>query len=99
MKTDFFNIMPPLWATVPEVLSLPKPEQSGFVNSNGARLYYAAFNHRGGSPVILLHGGFASSESWGFEVPRLADNHEVSSWIIVVTDGAGSLRRLSVMSR
>jgi pimeloyl-ACP methyl ester carboxylesterase len=84
MKTDFFNIMPPLWATVPEVLSLPKPEQSGFVNSNGARLYYAAFNHRGGSPVILLHGGFASSESWGFEVPRLADNHEV-----IVMDNRG----------
>jgi pimeloyl-ACP methyl ester carboxylesterase len=34
--------------------------------------------------VILLHGGFASSDSWGFEVPRLAARHEV-----IVIDARG----------
>lgn len=62
---------PPLWGTVPDVPPLPRPERSGFVNSDGARIYYAVFNPHGGSPVILLHGGFASSASWGYEVPRL----------------------------
>jgi pimeloyl-ACP methyl ester carboxylesterase len=75
---------PPLWATVPVVPALPTPQQSGYVDHDGAHLYYAAFNRRGGSPVILLHGGFASSDSWGFEVPLLAGRHEV-----IVTDARG----------
>jgi len=77
----------PLWATVPEVPPLPKPARSGFVNHDGARLYYAVFNRHGGSPVILLHGGFASSDSWGYEVPRLAGRHEV-----IVMDSRGQGR-------
>jgi len=75
---------PPLWATVPDVPALPEPEQSGFVNSAGARIYYAVFNPHGGSPVILLHGGFATSASWGYEVPRLVRDHEV-----IVMDNRG----------
>ncbi|WP_287004026.1 alpha/beta fold hydrolase [Sphingobium sp.] len=75
---------PPLWATVPAVPALSKPERSGYADSGGARLYYAVFNQHGGSPVILLHGGFASSESWGYEVPLLARTHEV-----IVMDNRG----------
>ena len=74
----------PLWAIVPDVPPLPKPERSGFVNNGGARLYYAVFNRDGGSPVILLHGGLASSDSWGYEVPRLVGRHEV-----IVMDSRG----------
>jgi hypothetical protein len=33
---------PPLWATVPDVPPLPKPEQSGFVNSDGAWIHRAS---------------------------------------------------------
>ena len=77
----------PLWATMPEVPALPTPERSGFVNRDGARIYYAVFNRHGGSPVILLHGGFASSDSWGYEVPRLAIRHEV-----IVMDSRGQGR-------
>ncbi len=68
---------PPLWASLPTPPQMPKPDQQGFVANRGAQLYYAVFNRRGGRPVVLLHGGMASSESWGFEVPRLAANHEV----------------------
>jgi pimeloyl-ACP methyl ester carboxylesterase len=74
----------PPWATVPEVPPLPKPDASGFVSHAGARLYYAAFHRGGRSPVILLHGGLASSDSWGFEVPQLVGRHEV-----IVMDSRG----------
>ena len=74
----------PLWATIPTVPALPVPQQAGYVDHDGARLYYAAFNRQGGSPVVLLHGGFASSDSWGYEVPLLAGRHEV-----IVTDTRG----------
>lgn len=75
---------PPLWAVVPEVPSLPPPERHGFVDTNGARISYAVFNRHGGSPVILLHGGFAASNTWGYEVPRLDRTHEV-----IVMDNRG----------
>jgi pimeloyl-ACP methyl ester carboxylesterase len=87
VSTNALAQSPPLWATVPEVPPLPMPERSGFINNDGARLYYAVFNRRGGSPVILLHGGFASSDSWGYEVPRLARTHEV-----IVMDNRGQGR-------
>jgi pimeloyl-ACP methyl ester carboxylesterase len=75
---------PPRWATVPDVPPLPKPDVQGFVDNDGARIYFAVFNRHGASPVILLHGGFASSASWGYEVPRLAQGHEV-----IVVDNRG----------
>lgn len=68
---------PPLWATLPDPPAMPRPQAHGFIANRGARLYYAVFIPRGGRPVILLHGGLSSSDSWGFEVPRLADRHEV----------------------
>ena len=68
---------PPLWTTLPDPPGMPKPEADGFVRSHGAHLYYAVFNRDGGRPVVLLHGGMSSSDSWGFEVPRLAAHHEV----------------------
>jgi pimeloyl-ACP methyl ester carboxylesterase len=78
---------PPLWATVPDPPPLPNPDRSGFVTNGGARLYYAVFHRGGGRPVILLHGGLSSSESWGFEVPRLIGTHEV-----IVMDSRGQGR-------
>ena len=76
----------PTWATVPNVPPLPTPARSGFVNRDGARIYFAVFNPAGGRPVVLLHGGLASSDSWGFEAPRLSLAHEV---IVVDSRGHG----------
>ena len=76
----------PTWATVPDVPPLPTSARSGFVNRNGARIYFAVFNPAGGRPVVLLHGGLASSDSWGFEEPRLARTHEV---IVIDSRGHG----------
>ncbi len=81
---------PPLWATIPDVPALPAADTSGFVDHDGARLYYAVFNPRAGSPVLLLHGGFSASDSWGFEVPKLMANHTV---IVMDTRGHGRSSR------
>jgi pimeloyl-ACP methyl ester carboxylesterase len=76
----------PKWATVPDVPALPPPDVSGYVTHDGARLYYAIYNPRGAKPVLLLHGGMAASDSWGFEVPKLRAHHEV---IIMDSRGHG----------
>jgi pimeloyl-ACP methyl ester carboxylesterase len=77
---------PPLWATAPAPPPMPVPDESGFVTRDGARLYYAVFHRRAGRPVVLLHGGLSSSDSWGFEVPRLAGH------TVVVMDSRGQGR-------
>lgn len=81
---------PSLWATLPEPPALPRPDRSGFVASHGARLYYAVFHPDGRRPVVLLHGGLASSGSWGFEVPKLLKTHEV---IVIDSRGHGRSTR------
>lgn len=78
--------VPPLWATLPEPPVMPAADESGFITHDGARLYYARFHRGAGRPVILLHGGMSSSDSWGFEVPRLT-GHEV-----IVMDSRGQGR-------
>ena len=56
------------------------------MDHDGAHIYFAVFNQGAGRPVVLLHGGFASSDSWGFEAPRLAGGHEV---IVIDSRGHG----------
>ena len=77
---------PPVWATVPDVPSLPAPDRSGYVDRAGARIYFAVFNAQGSAPVVLLHGGLSASDSWGFEVPKLTPGHEV---IVIDSRGHG----------
>ncbi|MFA6083537.1 alpha/beta fold hydrolase [Mucilaginibacter sp.] len=76
----------PLWKTLPEVPLMPRADKSGLIPVNDIKLYYAIFNEHGKDPVILLHGGFVSSDEWGFEVPLLAKTHQV---IVVDSRGHG----------
>jgi pimeloyl-ACP methyl ester carboxylesterase len=76
----------PRWKTLPDIPAMPNADTSGLAGVNGARLYFAVFNKTGKDPVILLHGGFSSSEDWGFEVPLLAETHQV---IVMDTRGHG----------
>lgn len=81
-----FSQTAPRWKTLPDIPALPKADTSGLASVNGAHLYFAVFNKTGKDPVILLHGGFSSSEDWGFEVPLLATTHQV---IVMDTRGHG----------
>ena len=76
----------PLWKTLPDVPPMPHADESGLASVNDIKMYYAIFNKDGKEPVILLHGGFVSSDEWGFEVPLLSKTHKV---IIVDSRGHG----------
>jgi pimeloyl-ACP methyl ester carboxylesterase len=51
---------------------LPDTEGRGFVENEGARIWYAAYGS--GAPVILLHGGLGHGGNWGYQVPALVEN-------------------------
>jgi pimeloyl-ACP methyl ester carboxylesterase len=51
---------------------LPVTEDQGYVEHDGARIWYATYGS--GSPVILLHGGLGHSGNWGYQVPALLRN-------------------------
>jgi pimeloyl-ACP methyl ester carboxylesterase len=76
----------PLWKTLPDIPPMSQADESGLVPLNGIKMYYAIFNKEGKNPVILLHGGFTSSDYWSAEVPLLSKTHKV---IIVDSRGHG----------
>ena len=41
-----------------------------YVNAGGVRTYYEVYGE--GEPLVLLHGGLATAESWVMQVPALA---------------------------
>lgn len=49
--------------------ALPEATAKGYVEHDGARIWYATFGN--GSPVVLLHGGLGHSGNWGYQVPAL----------------------------
>jgi pimeloyl-ACP methyl ester carboxylesterase len=49
--------------------SLPRADNQGYVEHDGARIWYATYGS--GSPVVLLHGGLGHSGNWGYQVPAL----------------------------
>src|SRR5690242_6481731 len=61
------------WQGLPPTPALPRPLASGFASVNGIRMFYATFG--GGHPLLLLHGGLASSNYWGAVIPILAGHH------------------------
>jgi pimeloyl-ACP methyl ester carboxylesterase len=48
---------------------LPTTNTEGYVEHDGARLWYAVYGS--GFPLILLHGGLGNSRNWGYQVPAL----------------------------
>lgn len=51
---------------------LPHTNDQGFVENDGAQIWYAAYGL--GDPVILLHGGLGHGGNWGYQVPALVEN-------------------------
>jgi pimeloyl-ACP methyl ester carboxylesterase len=74
----------PLWKTSPVAPPMAAADDSGLAPVNGIKMYYAIFNKNGKDPVFLLHGGFSSSDAWGFEVPLLSRTH-----MVIIADSRG----------
>lgn len=51
---------------------LPVPNQQGYVDNEGARIWYSTYGF--GTPVVLLHGGLGHGGNWGYQVPDLIRN-------------------------
>src|SRR5687768_3319321 len=51
---------------------LPVTQDQGFVEHDGARIWYAAYGS--GASVILLHGGLGHGGNWGYQVPALVSD-------------------------
>jgi pimeloyl-ACP methyl ester carboxylesterase len=62
---------------------LPVPGDQGYVDHDGARIWYATYGT--GTPVILLHGGLGHSGNWGHQVPALV----ASGRRVVLIDSRG----------
>ncbi|MBW9112212.1 alpha/beta hydrolase [Rhizobium cauense] len=48
---------------------LPEAGREGFVENDGASIWYATYGS--GPAVILLHGGLGNAGNWGYQVPAL----------------------------
>jgi pimeloyl-ACP methyl ester carboxylesterase len=72
----------PPWERLPETPVLHNAKRSGYAPINGVRIWYAIFGS--GEPVIMLHGGLANSNYWGYQVPVLAKQYQV-----IVMDSRG----------
>jgi pimeloyl-ACP methyl ester carboxylesterase len=62
---------------------LPETNDQGHIESDGARIWYAAYGS--GAPVILLHGGLGHSGNWGYQVPALVGG----GYRVIVIDSRG----------
>lgn len=57
------------------VVAQPKPAKTGYVEANGVRYYYEVRGE--GPPLLLLHGGLGSIDTFAPVMPELAAKHQV----------------------
>ncbi|MDX2091184.1 MAG: alpha/beta hydrolase [Kofleriaceae bacterium] len=79
----------PRWQELPLPPAMPAPAASGFVEVNGAKIYYALHGTADTKrePVILLHGGLGNSDHFAFQLPAL-----VAKFQVIVVDSRGQGR-------
>jgi pimeloyl-ACP methyl ester carboxylesterase len=65
---------------------LPPAARRGFVETDGASIWFASFGQ--GPAVVLLHGGMGNATNWGFQVPALVD----AGYTAIVIDSRGQGR-------
>jgi hypothetical protein len=76
------------WLKLPVTPGPVPGEQHGIAELNGIHLYYATIGS--GSPVILLHGGLANSDYFGYQVKALMKYHKV---VLIDSRGHGRSTR------
>jgi pimeloyl-ACP methyl ester carboxylesterase len=62
---------------------LPDAALQGYVESNGARIWYSAYGS--GPTLVLLHGGLGNSGNWGYQVPVFVEH----GYRVIVVDSRG----------
>jgi pimeloyl-ACP methyl ester carboxylesterase len=67
----------------PRPVPLPTLGHESRITHDGARIWFGTLGT--GSPVILLHGGLTSSDSWGNQVRALVDAH----YRVILIDSRG----------
>jgi pimeloyl-ACP methyl ester carboxylesterase len=80
---------PPKWQTLPIAQTLPEPWRRGPLPINGVELYFTTYGDKDPT-VMFLHGGLASSEYWGNQLPALAGRYRV---VLVDSRGHGRSSR------
>jgi pimeloyl-ACP methyl ester carboxylesterase len=74
------------WKRLPPTPNMPPHTVGKHVTVNGARLWYAEWGAGNpGTPVLLLHGGYANSNYFGFLVPVLIKN----GYHVIAVDSRG----------
>lgn len=81
---------PARWKQLTLPPAMPKAASSGFVDVDGAKLYYATYGTKAGAPAILLHGGMGNSDHWAHQVRALAEKVQV---IVIDSRGQGRSTR------
>jgi pimeloyl-ACP methyl ester carboxylesterase len=71
-----------IWQTLPEPPAMPAARESGMAPVGDIQMYYAVYGE--GEPVLLIHGGLGHGDVWGFQIPALAESHQV-----IVADSRG----------
>ncbi len=66
-----------------EGAALPATDENGYVEHDGARIWYATYGE--GAPVVLLHGGMGHSGNWAYQIPALVER----GYRAVVIDSRG----------
>ena len=74
------------WKVLPPTPQLPQATASGYAAVNDIQMWYAEFGE--GPPVLLLHGGLANSDYFGYLVPFLVQHH----FRVIVADSRGQGR-------
>src|SRR5262245_32192030 len=87
--TAVASAKPARWQQVTLPPAMPKAATSGFVDVDGAKLYYATYGTSTGTPVVLLHGGMGNSDHWAHQV-RALDKLNV---IVIDSRGQGRSTR------
>ena len=76
-----------IWQRLPAFPPMPKADASGHADVNDISMYYAIYGagNTARETVILLHGGLAHSDIWGFQIPPLT----AAGYRVVVADSRG----------
>lgn len=73
VSSGFASPATPRWETLPNSAPLPHLNRESYVEHDKARIWYGVVGK--GKPVVLIHGGMESADSWGNQVASLLRHH------------------------